>query len=63
MPVVLPGGTTIEQKVVTVANVDATINTEIDTQGADGWLLGFVTVWTDNTKVILFFSRTNPPPA
>lgn len=63
MPVVLPGGTTIEQKVVTVTNDDTTINAEINTQGSDGWLLGFVTLWTDNSKVILFFSRTNPPPA
>lgn len=63
MPVVLPGGTTIEQKVVTVTNDDATINTEIDTQGSGGWLLGNLVLWTDNSKVILFFSRTQPPPA
>ena len=62
MPV-LPGGTTIEQKVVTVTNDDTTINTEITTQGSDQWIFGGIVIWSDNSKVILLFSRTNPPPA
>jgi hypothetical protein len=46
----------IEQKVITVANNDGAINTEITTQSADGWLVGSITL--SGTDVIILFSRT-----
>lgn len=49
-------GLTIEQKVVTVANNETGINTEIATQAADGWIVGSITI--SGSDVIILFTRT-----
>lgn len=49
-------GITYEQKVVTVANNDTDINTEITTQAADSWILNQITI--SGSDVILLFSRS-----
>lgn len=54
MPEVIPGINT-QQKVVTVANNDEAINTEIETQGEDGWLAGLLT--PNGSNIIILFSR------
>lgn len=54
MPILVPGINT-EQKVVTVANSDETINAELTTQGADGWLASQLTI--SGSDVIILFSR------
>lgn len=48
-------GITYEQKVVTVASDDTSMNTEITTQAEDGWILNFITISGGNS--ILLFSR------
>ncbi len=57
MPTIVPGYTT-EQKVSTVSNNDVAINAEIDAQAADSWLVSSLTLFNDDTDVIILFSRT-----
>lgn len=55
MPI-FPGGTEFEQKVVTVANVDATINLEIETQAQVGWIASQFILNGSNMTIV--FTRT-----
>ncbi len=55
MPELVPGYDT-QQKVVTVLNDDASMNSEIETQAADQWLLSQLT--PSGSDIILLFSRT-----
>lgn len=52
---------TISQKVVTVDNTDAAMNAEITTQGASGWAVTLLTLFNDDTSVIILFTNTNNP--
>jgi len=57
MPELIPGYNT-EQKVVTVANNDTAINTEITTQANDDWVVSSLTL--SGTNMVILFSRTIP---
>ncbi len=59
MPVI--NGITIEQIVSTVANDDATINTEIAAKGEDNWLLSSLTV-SSSDIILLFTKQTTVAP-
>lgn len=47
-----------QQRVVTVQNLDTVINAEIDEQIANNWILAFIIIWSDDSKVILLFNKT-----
>lgn len=46
-----------EQKVVTVLNTDTDINAEIITQTIDNWFVTLMTLWSDNTNMVILFTR------
>lgn len=52
-------GYVLEQKVVTVANNDSAINTEIDTQGAEdpAWVVTNLFIYPSGASVIILFAR------
>lgn len=55
MAIPLPGAIQYEYKQITVAKDDATVNTEIETQGNDNW---FLVMWQlDGSSMILLFGR------
>lgn len=57
MPEIIAGFNT-EQKVVTVSNEDVDINAEINTQAADNWLVSSIIMYTNDTWVLILFTRT-----
>lgn len=57
MPEIVNGYQT-EQKTVTVANTDFDINTAIGSQATGGWLVSSLTLFNDDSNVIILFSRT-----
>lgn len=61
MPETAPGYNT-EQKVVTVPNTDTDINNEITAQ-SDTWLVSSLTLFNDDSNVIILFTRTIPASA
>lgn len=50
-------GYILEQKVVTVANNDSAINTEIDTQGAEDLAWVVTNLFISGSDVIILFAR------
>lgn len=48
----------ISQKVVTVANNDTAINAEITTQTASGWTVTLLTLFNDDSSIIILFTKS-----
>lgn len=57
----LIAGITYEQKIVTVSGYsDASVNTEIDTQAEDGWVVS--QLFISGTDMVILFSRQFETP-
>lgn len=52
---------TISQKVVTVDNTDVAINAEIATQNGLGYAVTLLTLFNDDSSVIILFTNTGNP--
>lgn len=50
-------GYTVEQLAETVDNNDTDINASFTARQAEGWLASFFVLWTDNTKIIIIYTR------
>lgn len=50
----------IQQKTVIVSADASSMNASIDTELADGWILGSITIFPSGTDVILLYTRNTP---
>ncbi len=56
MPLLLPGGQSFDQKTVTVAKDDTTVNASIQAEQANGWVVQDIKI--DGADIVILYSQT-----